>query len=96
MFAVTVIFDIHTEEMDRFMPLMLENATLSLHGEAGCHQFDVCTDPCRPNEVFLYELYTDAAAFDVHLRSDHFKHFTAETAPMIAAKKVRTYRAVQQ
>lgn len=94
MFAVVVTFDVDPAQMGVFLPAMLDNARTSLTTEPGCHQFDVCTDPARPAEVFLYELYTDAAAFDVHLASAHFKAFDAAVAPMIVAKTVRTYHTV--
>lgn len=94
MFAVVVTFDIKPDAMADFLPAMHENAKTSLEVEEGCHHFDVCTDPDRPTEVFLYELYTDAAAFDVHLASTHFKAFDAKVGPMIAAKDVRTFAQV--
>lgn len=37
-------------------------------------------DPGRPNEIFLYELYTDRAAFEAHLASDQFVAFDANVA----------------
>lgn len=96
MFAVIVTFQIAPQQMTAFMPLMLENARTSLESEAGCHQFDVATDEARPNEVFLYELYADRAAFDVHLASAHFQSFNAQMVQMIADKSVLTYGKVQQ
>lgn len=51
-----------------FMPLMRGNAVTSRLQEEDCHQFDVCTDPDHPFEVFLYEFYTDKAAFDHNMR----------------------------
>lgn len=94
MFAVVVSFQIKTERIEDFMPLMLANAATSLAQEDGCHRFDVCTDPARVGDVFLYELYTDAAAFELHLASDHFKSFDAAVASMIADKTIRTYGQV--
>ena len=94
MFAVVVTFRIKPQAWDDFMPLMVENARKSLSGEPGCHRFDVCTDPARPGEVFLYELYADTTAFDAHLASPHFKAFDTAVAAMIADKDVRTYTAV--
>lgn len=94
MFAVVVTFEIRPDKLGEFLPAMLKNAQTSLAEEPGCHRFDVCTDPARPSEVFLYELYTDRAAFDVHLASDHFRSFDAQVAGMIAAKDVRTYAEV--
>ncbi len=94
MFAVVVTFQITPEAWSDFLPLMRENASLSIHGEAGCHRFDVCTSEDRTGEVFLYELYSDRAAFDAHLNSSHFKNFSEKTGPMIAHKDVRTFEQV--
>lgn len=96
MFAVVVTFEIEGTEFADFMPLMKANAATSLSDEPGCHQFDVCTDPAKPNHVFLYELYTDKAAFDVHLNSPHFKKFGTTTKHMIVDKTLNTYTEVTQ
>lgn len=96
MFAVIASLTLKEGALDRFLSPIILNAATSLSDEKGCHQFDICSDPDRPNEVILYELYTDAAAFDVHLNSDHFAVFDAATADLIASKDVRTYRKVRQ
>lgn len=94
MFAVCVTFRIVKDAMPAFLPLMHDNAQTSLTQEQRCHRFDVLTDPARPDEVFLYELYADSDAFQTHLASAHFKAFDAAVAPMIAAKDVRTFTEV--
>lgn len=96
MFAVTVTFSIHSEHFEAFLPLMRNNAAASKAQEPGCHQFDIATDAARPTEIFLYELYEDANAFQVHLAAEHFKTFDAATAHMIATKTIRTYETVIQ
>lgn len=96
MYAVCVMFQLKPDCMGDFMPLMLENARASLDAEPDCHQFDVATDPERPDAVFLYELYSDRAAFEVHLASDHFRAFNATTREMIAKKAVTTWPEVTQ
>lgn len=96
MFAVIVTFTLKPGAMQAFMPLMTENAATSLSVEPGCHQFDVATDTARPDEVFLYELYTDAGAFEAHLATDHFIAFDAAVADHIATKDVKTYSKVIQ
>lgn len=93
-YAVCVTFQVTPDDLAAFMPLMRENAQMSLAKEQGCHRFDVLTDPDREGEVFLYELYEDRAAFDAHLETAHFKAFDAATVYMIRAKKVRTYAEV--
>jgi quinol monooxygenase YgiN len=95
MYAVVVTFQIRDGSFDAFLPTMTKNAQTSLSAEPGCHRFDVCTDPERPNEVFLYELYTDRAAFEAHLQSPHFKAFDAQVADMITHKDVRLYAQVR-
>jgi autoinducer 2-degrading protein len=96
MFAVTVHFEINSDTMQFFLPLMHANARASVETEAGCQQFDVCTDPAHPNVVFLYELYDDEAAFKTHMQQAHFKKFDAETAGMIASKRVTTFQQVMR
>jgi len=94
MFAVVVQFQLKPGAMQDFLPLMIENARTSKTAEPECHQFDVVTDTDTPDVVFLYELYTDAAAFQAHLKTDHFLRFDAEVADMIADKDVQTFDTV--
>lgn len=95
-YAVTVSFEIKPDRLAEFMPLMLSNAATSLREEAACHQFDVAQDAGAPNEVFLYEIYTDRAGFETHLASAHFKAFDQQAAPMILSKSLRTFGQVTQ
>ena len=90
MFAVCVDLTIQQGQMDVFLPLMIANAEASLRDEPGCVQFDVVRPDSDPDLVVLYELYTDAAAFDAHLQTPHFKAFDAQTTAMVQAKSVLT------
>lgn len=96
MFVVTVTFQIKPDQFEAFLPLMVQNAQTSFATEDGCRQFDVCTDENRPEEVFLYEVYDDEAAFKVHLKTPHFLKFDVEVAGMILDKTVKTYKGVTQ
>tara|TARA_R110002124_G_scaffold94220_3_gene238007 strand:- start:147 stop:437 length:291 start_codon:yes stop_codon:yes gene_type:complete len=96
MYAVTVLFHIAPAHRATAYRLMRENAATSLRAEAGCKQFDVCTDAERPYTVFLYELYSDRAAFEDHLQSPHFKAFDAAVAGMIVTKEVACFARVDQ
>lgn len=93
MYVITVTFEPHPGQMDAFLPLMLENATRSLEDEAGCHRFDVCLSEDR-DRVFLYELYTDKAAFGRHVETSHFKSFDAAVADMVLNKSVQSYELI--
>ncbi|GFE63954.1 putative quinol monooxygenase [Litoreibacter roseus] len=96
MYAVTVEFSLKSGNMNVFLPLMEHNARTSVRAEPDCLQFDVCSDPARPDHVFLYELYSNAKAFELHLATAHFRDFDAKTRDMIAEKHVRTYSEVQR
>lgn len=93
MIAVVVTFQIKPGQMTAFLPLMQDNACTSQLVEAECHQFDICR---AGDEVLLYEIYENRAAFDLHLDSAHFKAFDAAVAEMIASKDVRLFEDVTQ
>lgn len=96
MFAVVVTFKIKAGMINQFMPLMLENARASLRDEPGCHQFDVCTDGAQPDSVFLYEVYSNLAAFEAHQQTPHFQQFGKTGGSMIESKDVRTFGQVHR
>lgn len=95
MYVVCVTFRIHPGQTEAFYPLVLAQAATSLREEPGCHRFDVCSDGGPNTEIFLYELYQDAAAFDHHLETAHFRQFDRESADMVAEKRVKTYNRMQ-
>ena len=79
MYVVTVRFAIKPEFADAFLRAVQSNARTSLEREPGCHRFDVATGDAVHSDVFLYEVYTDRAAFEkVFTRAD----VTAHTAAM--------------
>jgi quinol monooxygenase YgiN len=41
--------------------------------------------------VFLYEIYTDKAAFGGHLKAQHFLDFNSASARLVKAKKIVEY-----
>lgn len=91
MFAVTVNFVIKEEHIEDFEQAMKTQAVNSLTREAGCHHFDVCFDPADRRRVFLYELYTDRAAFDEHLKTDHFLTFDATVKDWLVSKQAENW-----
>ncbi|WP_429818038.1 putative quinol monooxygenase [Ensifer sp. B1-9] len=93
-FVVVVDFQVHDGCMERFLPAIVENAAMSLRDEPDCSVFEVCQDPERPNRVYLYEVYRDRAAFDVHLASSHFLRFNEMSQPWVVEKRVETLQRV--
>ena len=91
MFVVVVEFTAKTEHAGAFRQRVQQQSRDSLNLEPDCHVFDVCIDPARAEIVLLYEVYTDRAAFDRHLASDHFRGFDAEVRDWIADKQVSIF-----
>jgi (4S)-4-hydroxy-5-phosphonooxypentane-2,3-dione isomerase len=94
MYIVTVDFHIHPEHIKDFMPRMLANAKASMDLEENCLQFDVCVSASNPHQVFLYEVYAQAADFDNHLKMPHFLEFNAVSAEQILSKTVHTFERI--
>lgn len=88
MFVITVVFECHAEQTKAFSAALAAQAHNSVTKEPECLVFDVCSDPEKPNRFFLYEVYSDEAAFDLHLKSDHFLDFDKNVAAMVASKTV--------
>lgn len=91
MYSVTVVFDLVSEAVDRFLERVRLQGRESLQREPGCSVFDVWTDTERRDRVFLYEVYKDRAAFDVHLRSTHFAAFDRDVRNWVKAKHMVTW-----
>ena len=91
MLAIVVEFRIEPAFIEGFERAIVANATASRETEPGCRQFDVCRDPADPQLFYLYELYDDAAAFDAHCRTAHFREMEALTAGWAQSKAVHRY-----
>lgn len=95
MYVVTVRFQIKPEHRQAFGALMRAQARKSLALEPACRRFDVCELEGDGNAIFLYEVYDDRAAFDLHLESEHFRQFDSAVADMVETKNVETMRLME-
>lgn len=89
-YGLVVEFQVKPDCLERFHELLALNAQASVEKEAGCLQFDVLAHNDDPTRVFLYEIYADAAAFEVHRAQEHTKTFLA------AAKELVTKQTAQR
>ena len=89
MYVITVEFTINPAHQPEFMDAMRQQAHNSLELEKGCHQFDIAWGEEDQNVIFLYEVYSDRAAFDVHLASDHFRLFNQLVSPWVVNKIIQ-------
>jgi quinol monooxygenase YgiN len=88
MYIVTVTFVTRPDAFDGFLEKVQAQARNSFKLEPDCLQFDVCLPEETGHTVFLYEVYTDAAAFQAHLATAHFKTFNEATSDMVLSKDV--------
>ena len=94
MLAVCVDFEVDPASLAAFLPLMQKNAAESLANEAGCHQFDITQDPQNPTKIFLYELYDDAVAFELHKKASHYLEFNDAINGMVNKKSIRLFQKI--
>ncbi|WIF66338.1 putative quinol monooxygenase [Metapseudomonas otitidis] len=69
--------------LEAFMEAMRINAAASVRDEPGCLVFDVLHDRSDPDRVWLYEVYTDEAAFEAHMQTPHFLASRPLVEPLI-------------
>jgi autoinducer 2-degrading protein len=94
MFVVTVEFLIHQQHESEFRETVLKQARNSVTLEADCHRFDVSIDAKDGCRVFLYELYTDEAAYQAHRQTPHYHEFSTRVADWVAQKNIKTWHYI--
>jgi len=94
MFVVTVTFDVQPEHADAFRQRVLQQASDTLENESTCQTFQVSVSPERPEAFFLYEVYDDEAAFQVHCNQPYFADFGKTVEPWIQSKSITTYHRI--
>ena len=86
--VVLVKFRLEPGSGPAFADLIAANARASVADEPGCRRFDVATNPDDPEEVFLYEIYDDRAAFEHHKSTTHYLRFSAGSKDLVASSTV--------
>lgn len=69
--ALVVQMDMKPERRDDFIAIMRRHAENCLAVEDGCLYFDVAVSRDDENQLVLYEVYRDQAAWDIHANSAH-------------------------
>lgn len=95
MFVLTVHFHIHPEHAEAFCLAVTRQAINSKEKEPDCLQFDVGRSETDPNHFFLYEVYTNAAAFETHRQTPHFANFSTTIAEMVKGKELASFGRIE-
>lgn len=91
---IIVDFRLKPGSRDAFRRLIDENAIASVRGEPGCRRFDVLEPAGTMDQIVLYEIYDDRAAFDAHRRTAHFAAFDGASATYVKSKSITEYALV--
>lgn len=83
-FAIVATFDVVPGRMDEFLSLLMAHRERCLKDEPGTVRFDVLRPRNEEEQVMLYEVYADDAAFQVHWNGPHVARMRAETTGMVA------------
>ena len=89
-YVVFVDFRLKAGARAAFRRLVDANAQISAHAEPDCRRFDVIEPEGAADSILLYEIYGDRAAFEAHMRSEHFARFDAASAGLVVSKSVVT------
>jgi (4S)-4-hydroxy-5-phosphonooxypentane-2,3-dione isomerase len=62
--------------------------------DANCHALDVTVSQKDPHQVFIFEAYTNAAAWNAHQSAPYFLKFYGTTAQMMTKLDLRPFSSV--
>ncbi len=79
---------------DAFLERARRHAETCLEEEAGCLRFDILVPDEAGDQVFLYEVYADQPAVDMHMATPHMASYREDTDTMVASRKRTLCRLV--
>jgi len=82
-FANVVTIEVATGRRDQFLPLLAAHKARCLKDEPGTLQFEILLPKDDDTKVLSYEVYRDAAAFEVHLNGPSLAQLGEEIAGMV-------------
>jgi quinol monooxygenase YgiN len=88
-----VDIDVVPTSFDKFMAALKVDGTGTIQ-EAGCRELDVAVSQKDPHHVFIFEAYTNLAAWNSHQLTAHFLKFYALTAQMMTNLNIRPFSSV--
>ena len=86
--CLVVDFTVKPGTKAQFLQIIREHASKTLGNEEGCLQFEVCDPVEGENRVFLYEMYADDAAFEVHKASPTLTRTRERYADIVQSRDI--------
>ena len=80
--------EIDAAQLDAYKLALKEEIETSIRVEPGVLTLYAVALKEHPEQIRLFETYRDAAAYDSHLRSSHFKTYKARTRGMVKSLRL--------
>jgi quinol monooxygenase YgiN len=80
--------EIDPAQLNAFKEAVTAGVQAAIRLEPGVLVLYAVFEKDNPNQVRVFEMYTDAAAYTTHLEMPHFKHFRAATDKMVLSRKL--------
>jgi quinol monooxygenase YgiN len=80
--------DIAPEQLDSYKAILKEEIETSIRVEPGVLTLYAVSLKGHPEQIRLFEVYRDAASYESHLQSPHFKAYKAQTQRMVKGLKL--------
>ena len=92
--CLVVDFTVKSGAKTQFLDIIREHASRTLANEEGCLQFEVCEPVEGGNRVFLYEMYADDAAFEVHKASPTLARTRERYADIVESRDIHVCKVL--
>ena len=80
--------EIDAGQMDAYRNALKEEIETSIRIEPGVLTLYAVSVKGQPNQIRIFEIYKDEAAYESHLQTPHFKKYKAETQGMVKSLKL--------
>ena len=75
--------EIYPDQVDAYKAALKEEINASIRTEPGVLTFFAVSIKGHPEQIRLFETYRDAASYQAHVQSPHFKKYKEETRQMV-------------
>jgi quinol monooxygenase YgiN len=89
-----VDIDVVPGQIENYLAAIKDVGAATIKTEPGCSEFDISVSQKDPNHLFIFEVYDSAAAFDAHLKTDHYKKYAATAKDIVAKREVHPLSSV--
>jgi quinol monooxygenase YgiN len=80
--------DISPEQLDAYKAILKEEIETSIRVEPGVLTLFAVSVKGHPAQIRLFEIYRNAASYESHLRSQHFKAYKTQTEHMVKSLRL--------